>query len=517
MKRAAAVLMFALLAAGCARQAEMPPRQRIAADAPGTYQTELFASIAQSLHQIEELESLGLHKSVPLALNEWIAKQPAQDRWRPSPLVDDLPAAVKSAAGVRSIAARKFVDTDLRYLQQAVWTRDVSNWARGGEFDDLKVAQKLFDWTVRNVQLDAEPQSALPLRPPLDVLWFGRGRAIERSWVFMLLARAQGLDVVLLKVGPSQSPRYLPALAGEDQQLYVFDAELGLPLPGPAAQPVATVAQLAADDALLRKLDLADTRYPATAADFARVEVLLEASPQALSQRMAQLESRLSGKQRLPLAAAVDAQAERLRRAAHVAAVKLWEASLAVSFEQSLTPAAAQGADTAALGFEHPSVFTVIETDPDLAEEGKQKQQKFYTLKLGRWRHLRHRWDGDKGARRAYLLARMTKSRLDAVTDPEARRLAVAAKQCASYWLGLMALDEEHYSNAVDFLDQRLLKAWEGSSWTDGARYNLARAYEAQGKPAEAAALYESDRSPQSHGNRLRARALKPAATAATR
>ena len=48
-----------------------------------------------------------------------------------------------------------------------------------------------------------------------------------------------------------------------------------------------------------------------------------------------------------------------------------------------------------------------------------------------------------------------------------------------------------------------------GSRWTFGARYNLARTWEAQGKIEEAVALLEADTSPQRHGNLLRAKRLK--------
>ncbi|GAG96848.1 unnamed protein product, partial [marine sediment metagenome] len=46
----------------------------------------------------------------------------------------------------------------------------------------------------------------------------------------------------------------------------------------------------------------------------------------------------------------------------------------------------------------------------------------------------------------------------------------------------------------------------------DGARYNLARAYEVAGQLDKARAIYLADQSPQSHGNRLRARWLERAA-----
>jgi len=75
--------------------------------------------------------------------------------------------------------------------------------------------------------------------------------------------------------------------------------------------------------------------------------------------------------------------------------------------------------------------------------------------------------------------------------------------------LGLIAFEEKNYPVAIDYFSRRTLEATPDGPWTDGAHYNLGRTYEANGQLAEAIDLYQSDRSPQKHGNRLRARRLK--------
>ena len=89
-------------------------------------------------------------------------------------------------------------------------------------------------------------------------------------------------------------------------------------------------------------------------------------------------------------------------------------------------------------------------------------------------------------------------------------------KRYASYWLGLIAFEEGRYDVAVDYLKTRTLEANPGGTFEDGARYCLARAYEAQGLRDNDAALiqqaieiYESDKSPQAAGNKLRAKWLR--------
>src|SRR5262249_35439601 len=80
------------------------------------------------------------------------------------------------------------------------------------------------------------------------------------------------------------------------------------------------------------------------------------------------------------------------------------------------------------------------------------------------------------------------------------------AKQHASYWLGLVSFEHGNYPAAVDYLKTRTLDAWPDGPWTYGAQYNLGRSLEALGKPAEAAAAYRGDHSPQRAGSLLRAK-----------
>jgi hypothetical protein len=504
-----------LLACGCSGKAELPPRQRVAADAPGVYQTELVGSIGVGLNQIEDFEVSKQTSQLVVLLSAWAREQKDQPPWQPSPLVKTLPAPLQSAPGMKSLETLDFSAADLQFIKQAVWLRDIGPWATRGQFGDLNIARQLFDWTIRNIQLESEPKDdeRLP-RHPRDVLRLGRGRAIERAWVFALLARHRSLEVVLLAVGePDERRRWLPALVGEKQELYLFDAELGLPLPGPDGDSVATLEQVA-DDGLLRKLDLdAEHAYPLTASDFAQVDVYLEATPESLSRRMALLDARLPKRRRMILAASPDATARRLASAAHVREVRLWPHPFEVATAPPLGPQGKEILASLELPFQFKVTLDVLETDPELAAEGKLKKQDFYTIELGRWRHLRGRWEGTRGATRAYLMSRTTKERIEAMTDPEERRLAVAAKQAASYWLGLLAFDEQQYATAIDYLATRTLDAFPGTSWTDGARYNLARAYEAAGQSDKAIALYEADDSPQRHGNRLRGRRLKERAS----
>jgi TolA-binding protein len=66
-----------------------------------------------------------------------------------------------------------------------------------------------------------------------------------------------------------------------------------------------------------------------------------------------------------------------------------------------------------------------------------------------------------------------------------------------------------NHEAAVTWLQERTIDANPDGPWTDGARYNLGRTYEALGKYEEAREIYAADESPQAHGNHLRAKLLK--------
>jgi tetratricopeptide (TPR) repeat protein len=478
----------------------------------------LFESVAENLDHLEQFETEQILKQVCDRLNQWNLQEKPTVAWQPDPLLKGLGDEASKAADPGRLERVRFQDPDdAWFLQEAVWLRNISNVARADQFQELAVAERLFDWTVRNIQLedDSKVGDKSGLRHwPFETLLYGRGTALERAWVFILLARQQGLDVVMLGLadaeGKSVRP-WLPALVlGDD--LYLFDCQLGLPVPGPTPGSVATLAQVVADDTLLRRLDLAkDHRYPVTADDLKHVVAYVEGSPAGLSHRMALVESRLTGKHKMKLTSPGSSLAERVEKLPHVAEVKLWP----VPFEVALAKAGRS------------------------AEEQREAlremviYQAMPVLRRGRASHFKGEYEGEQGAKALYLNARPPEKYLEDYKLPkeiaerfppetharvEAGQILMmrAGKQNASYWIGLIFFEQGDYPNAIDFLDKRTLAAPHKSPWTTAATYNLARTYEADGQLDKAIELYESDKSgPQSHGNRLRARWLKEKSNAA--
>ena len=131
-------------------------------------------------------------------LNQWIRQPPAAD-WKPDPMIASLPKRFQELPQVKSLGEMEFSRFDGFVVQEAVWLRDVGRSAQGDVLDELDRARNLFDWTVRNIQLEPDRLDRIP-QLPRETLLFGRGTASERAWVFILLLRQLDIDAAVLAV-----------------------------------------------------------------------------------------------------------------------------------------------------------------------------------------------------------------------------------------------------------------------------------------------------------------------------
>ena len=499
----------------------------------------LFDSVAESLDRMEQFETGQILKQICDRLNQWQQQEKPHIAWQPDPLVAALPAEYQKLFAMKLLDSTQYhLPDDAWFLQQSVWLRDISRRARGDQFDDLAVAERLFDWTVRHIELEPDKPAAPEVirHRPFEILLYGRGTAAERAWIFMLLARQQGLDVVMLapaSASDKKSGRSLPALASGGE-LYLFDPALGLPIPGAGGKGVATLSAAIADPQLLRRLDLdAEHPYPLRAEDLEQVVAYVEGSPIELSRRMALVESRLAGKHKMAIVAQASAVAERVSKIPHVSDARLWPVPFEIALWQSkLDDTAVKAANREMYPFQALPTLMVGRAGETIHDtSGKPVFQPQPTLLTARTLDFKGQWDGDKGAKIYYLKARPNDKTIDEFHLPESVAKQVLekggqvdiarieagqvlvmrrAKQAASFWLGLIHYEQQDFPEAIDFFANRTLKANPKGIWAAAASYNLGRSYEASGQKEKAIAIFEADKSsPQSTGNQLRARWLK--------
>jgi len=514
-------------------------------------------------------------------LNQWLNRgQDVTGEWQPDKLIEGVPRALQNTPGLSTLDRLEFMErgpvpgdpqpADLTFLQQALWQYDIvgrvrreppparlAGWLKEieknvglAEAERLAAAERLFDWTIRNLQLDTLPppakgpeatagESVVPSVPaalgevgpgyahtPYELLVQGHGDAHERSRLFIQLCRQAGIDAVMLarideKISTAPQP-WLPAIL-IDKQLYLFDAELGLPIPGPAGQGIATLAQAVADSTVLQQLDLPGAAYSQSPATLKNVVTLIDAEPEALSRRMFLLQKELPSKQHLILSVHPSSLKTRLLRdCPEVKEVRLWHVPYEAILYQYGRPLAMRKNREMAQRFERGDVMFYMPGPP---------------LLLGRNFHLQGQFedrDPVPGARRLYIDSRMSDEQRSLLYTSDRFRQAVGftqplpeneeqkkailetmvgrmqrVKEHATYWLGLTYYETGKYETTIEWLDERVLKAPLPSPWMASARYNVARSYEALGQIDKAIALLEADDSPQQHGNKLRAMWLK--------
>lgn len=447
-------------------------------------------------------------------LNQWLrqtrlaGKKADASAWSRPGLLATLPEALtgdeklKPYLSDEQLGAGYFAEHDSRQLQGAIWHRDIAAWARGSETTLLGVAAALFDWTVRNVQL-LDP-SETPPRWPWENLLLGQATAEGRAWVFAGLCEQQGITVAIVSVEADGAGRTLVGVL-DGEQLRLFDPILGLPLPGPGDDSVATLKEIQADDSLLRRLDLADAPYPVTAeaAQAARVQVV--ASPLALSRRASAFEKKLTADDAVAAASDVDALAEKLGKAAGVTEVSLWPGPYQTLLDKlKAKPSQRRQAVREFLPFAwRPHLW-------------RARGQHFRGL-LGKADTKRdalaEEVNDHRAAQRYYMnpKVRPPDNRLAKVAG-EKRDIYRAAKTYATLFLANLSYDGGSYKVSKNWLQNGIFDGQDAERFRPQVLYNLARAAEALGETDLAVESLEAIEGPMAPGAKLRAQRLKTAA-----
>ncbi|MDH3718351.1 MAG: tetratricopeptide repeat protein, partial [Planctomycetota bacterium] len=421
------------------------------------------------------------------------------------------------------LASMKYTMSDAFYLREAVFMRDIARHVCSGSFDQLEMAQRLFDWTVHNIDLveDVEEgQQPIAQMPWLTVLT-GSGRPLDRGWVFMLLARQQKLDVILLAVPLPDNPKlqrlWCTALL-LDGKLYLFDQVYGLPIYGPDGKTVATLRQVQENPELLRQFDLPDQPYPIEADRVKQVDAFVTAERQCLSRRMKKIATRLGAELHVVLTSRPSEVAKVIDAMPHVGRTRIWTWPYQAE-AKVYTPGTPSNKELQ----QRLSVFTKLQpgsVNPLWSGRIRQLQGRYAStgelaeaVEEGRDSDLGL---ADRGAKSLYLQSRTILSEAVGQEIPaelqekyeKLQRRADQIRRQATFWLGVLSLDEKKYDLA-QFYFQELLKHWPTSDQSAPARFHLARSYQAQGDQQKAIENYLTVDGGLAPGSKVRAKQLE--------
>ncbi len=432
-------------------------------------------------------------------LKQWLARQEVDSLpWELDPMFRNLPRALREHAAFRGIDYLDFSLPDLDYLQQCLWLNDIAQrvaqeksppeltpWLAGLENDgqidaarQLRQAERLFDWTVRNIQLQPLlPQPKGPelkveegkindQRPPYErgvpgpgyqqlpkqTLQYAQGDAWERGRIFVQLCRQAALPAVMLGIVHENElggPQAWAAAVLVNDEFYLFDPQFGVAIPGPERKGIATLAQFIADESIRNALQPpGGEAYPITAEHLKNIAVLIETQPEVLSRRMKLLEQPLNNARAqsrtepkpkendtaerfvIVLSQQPSDWEKKFRRVKHISSVGLWR----VPFESILYALALPeviskdsklqekfGLRDVLLTNEQMVYLGASQTvDRSLVEgqQQKQRQPRKVTLNQGRDYTLRGRFedlDSLPGARSVFLSFRPSKQDIDLV------------------------------------------------------------------------------------------------------
>jgi hypothetical protein len=202
------------------------------------------------------------------------------------------------------VASTTFTLLDAHHLDGCFLLRDAARFLDVDDLPPVERASAAFAWVVRQVRL--QPDHGVSPVPPQFVLRRGRGTAAERALVFLGLLDQLGIDGCMIALPRDASDKtafryWLPGALVE-REIYLFDPRLGLPLPGPGGQAIATLAQVRSEAAVFAGLRLDDQHaYDVTPEQAKRAEVHLACPLSAMAPRMRYLENLLAGQNKINL------------------------------------------------------------------------------------------------------------------------------------------------------------------------------------------------------------------------
>lgn len=449
--------------------------------------------------------------------NQWIEKHDDDSQWVTPSLLSALPIHLAGTGLVNNVGAKRFFPPDVNYLQEMSWISQIARWIQANEVDHRKIwddhipasvqredraklqkVLRMFDWTVRNVQLEplleypevpeGETRTAPELGMPgpgysmavRDILVFGKGDWWQRARVLALLARQVDVSVVLLglpaEFGEAKQPWLTACLIGD--QLYLLDVKDGLPVLTEDGSAIATL------HGLRQNQKYAVTLLPASIEASGEEMLsglvgLIEADVMSVSHRMAILEKYLTGDRQMKLTTMPNTLSRELRTKHAIEKSEIWVPTYEYyAFATALNARISEG---------DAGVITFLKEKQDY-----QILEDMYQLKEGRFKSFRGLFDDfeigvgqetQRGSKTLLMSSRLSQDKIVKVTTdrqvqeelgyvrPDEMSLTawqenlrrtklifVKTKDMASYMIGMIHMEQGNYSDAIDWLERRTLQ-----------------------------------------------------------
>ena len=366
--------------------------------------------------------------------------------------------------------------------------------------DDQSRVLSIFDWVVTNISLD-RPEILPSLetlsgpdipQTPVETLLSGRGNVLERAWVFILLARQQHLNVVLLEIPTTreenQKGRYFLVGYVTGEEILLMDPYLGIPVPktvstdaGELAVVPATWKEFQANPNLLNDLfQKIGYQEHLTLEDLANTRFLVEAAPWYLSLRMRILQARLTGKERAVLVFESTSLVQQLQQQ-QCSQIALWTYPYEVYLWR-------------ALNFGQTARAEMVLNVPFFREYGEN-----FPIWRGRMLYLKGILTGPLSATFYYQQVRPSDKDLEAIQNSDAHPnsalfdLVRILRLDASYFMGNISYAVHNVPAAEEYYEKHVLQSpLPNNPWKDSTRYHCGRLEESLGNKDNAAQYYEA-------------------------
>lgn len=286
------------------------------------------AEQAESLRdEVRKASDIAACRRIVDQLNNYLPQASADHR--PAPMTQDQRTFLEKGLGLQpdevgEAARSEFTTLDAYYLDEALLFRDIARSLDVSKLPPVERANAAFGWVVRNLRSLDPASPATPLA--FDV---SRGAAtpLERAYAFLALLQQLKVDAALIG-DDNGNPQGIWAVGVlVDGQILLYDARLGMPLPGPDGKGILTLAQARSNPDAFKPLAIdAKLKYDVTPERAKKSAVFVTAPLSSLSNRIRYLQQVLP-EDAVQLATDLKATIERFSKAvgsAEAPPVRAW-------------------------------------------------------------------------------------------------------------------------------------------------------------------------------------------------